>query len=1355
MTRAQKSDNKFKKRYIFLFFMGMGLMMGILNALQGMPAPVLAEGPEPQNTTGMDRTRPGYRPGIYVFYDWSNLDPSTAPITGGHMAFEWKRIEVAPGQYDWSIVDRWLAKEASLDKPAALGFLSYNAYCCGGDEVPPFLYRQHPDMRVICEDSWSIPKYWSPSYLAELEKFIMEAGKRYDGDPRISFIEIDVGIYGETKPADNAHKKCLQQAGLTSDLWAQTVNRIVDIHRRAFANTPLILQYAPFFDSMAERREVTDYAASRGVGLKHNGLRPDLDSAIIDRPGYFLEGAGQYDPMLKWWQQVPIGWESYEAQYMTGPTNTMWGIFNGLDKHADYFVFSRDLVTSPDREKMLRFALAHLGKTVDNSPSAWVAMRETELKWYPQWGNYDFFMEQNDDVPGGRTVPLWNVSSAPEGRYARRTDVATGNPAMYFDIQDDYLYNIRERVRLNITYYDVGTDRFEVRYDAWSDPNKLAGVVQKTNTGQWKTVSWTLTDARFANRQPGGGEHPGSDFHIHALDQHDETIHLVQVERLDLPPTPVPTNTPVFHPNPTPTWTPEPSQVRHRVYYRQGQNGYQGVVDTTLNQWNEQGNFSRSEHLISRSTHSQRALIRFDEIELPAGVQLDRAILQVYTLSKTNSSTFYVRAFDMITPWDGSANWNQATSSTSWVAPGLKAGEDFAIPYLDFQFQYNRTGQWVELDVTEAARRWLSNPSSNRGLLLDICAPADVGVQFASSDYGDINYRPRLVLEYLDPNYHPPTATATPPTTPTPTATPQPTATSTPAIPAQTIERYPEADTYFSQWYPYHQFGQDDRLVVRSFSVSDAFVRFDLSDIPLGSQIIEARLDLVALEASNANTLRLQVQRVNRPWEETQLNWEQAQDGVPWTDGGASAIPDDRLDTVFATYLLRTVPMQISLDVSSLVREWVQQGIPNHGLILHGESSGHVQYEFGSREQADDHLRPRLVVKFIPASGTPIPTATPIPTRTPTPTLTPSPTATPTATLTPSPTATPTPIHEQMASIALPAVADTYINQWRPENHYDQSSSLYVRNGDIQQVLLRFNLADIPPRAIITKADLQLWVKDRTNPNSLVATVYALRRPWDEGTADFYQSQANHPWEIPGAKGSFDRDPQPLVSALLPSSGLVPFSITDIVQQWVREPASNHGLIIGSHQSSGAVAFAFASREDMEPDHRPHLLVYYYIPPTPTPSPTPAYTPTPTVTATYTPTPTHTPTPTATPTPSITLPAPRLINPGDNAAYSGGNALIELQWEPLPGGLPVGAEYVVHVGVRVGPGPQDIEWRLVEPVGPNTTFYVPNWLFGQAPQPFGRAYPWYVQVGIVHRDGEQVQIIPISQPSEIRTFFWN
>ncbi|NOX62878.1 MAG: LysM peptidoglycan-binding domain-containing protein [Chloroflexi bacterium] len=147
-----------------------------------------------------------------------------------------------------------------------------------------------------------------------------------------------------------------------------------------------------------------------------------------------------------------------------------------------------------------------------------------------------------------------------------------------------------------------------------------------------------------------------------------------------------------------------------------------------------------------------------------------------------------------------------------------------------------------------------------------------------------------------------------------------------------------------------------------------------------------------------------------------------------------------------------------------------------------------------------------------------------------------------------------------------------------------------------------------------------------------------------------------------------------------------------------------------------------------------------YTPPPPTPTPKP--------------TPKSTPTPTKSPTPAITLAAPILLTPGDNAAFKGQDALIVLEWRN-PNGLPEGVENVLYIGVKVGPEPDAIDWRFKEPVGGATDFRVPSWLFGQAPQAYGRTYVWYVEAAVVTSGGDAFTSSPVSPPSEQRRFVWN
>jgi hypothetical protein len=114
--------------------------------------------------------------------------------------------------------------------------------------------------------------------------------------------------------------------------------------------------------------------------------------------------------------------------------------------------------------------------------------------------------------------------------------------------------------------------------------------------------------------------------------------------------------------------------------------------------------------------------------------------------------------------------------------------------------------------------------------------------------------------------------------------------------------------------------------------------------------------------------------------------------------------------------------------------------------------------------------------------------------------------------------------------------------------------------------------------------------------------------------------------------------------------------------------------------------------------------------------------------------------------------APILTNPGDQGSYSGETAQIVLEWQPAPGtGLPSGAFYRVTIlytekGTEVAQQP---------PETTATGMRVPLWLWGLADQP-ARKYAWFVQIVQRTTDGKGgTRLVPLSLPSEKRTFYWN
>jgi len=174
---------------------------------------------------------------------------------------------------------------------------------------------------------------------------------------------------------------------------------------------------------------------------------------------------------------------------------------------------------------------------------------------------------------------------------------------------------------------------------------------------------------------------------------------------------------------------------------------------------------------------------------------------------------------------------------------------------------------------------------------------------------------------------------------------------------------------------------------------------------------------------------------------------------------------------------------------------------------------------------------------------------------------------------------------------------------------------------------------------------------------------------------------------------------------------------------------------------------------------------------TPSPTPTPTVTPTPVdtatpmiivVTVTPLPTSTSTPSPTLTPTPIptpslITSPAPvfkydapTLLRPDNGVAFHGEDAIIEIRWEPVPGGLSEDEFYAISFRYtqekKIQYSGDDTKEPFWRPQG--SLFYL------KADQP-ERRYEWdvtVVQVGL-DAEGEKVAV-PLSPTSETRFFTW-
>ena len=97
-----------------------------------------------------------------------------------------------------------------------------------------------------------------------------------------------------------------------------------------------------------------------------------------------------------------------------------------------------------------------------------------------------------EDVNAGPDkAPAWKVLS----------------PYIYFDVDNGFAGSLKGPVEAEVTYLDQGTGDFNLQYNDPANPYQMAGgTMQMQNSGEWRTVSFSLPNPAFTNRQNGGAD---------------------------------------------------------------------------------------------------------------------------------------------------------------------------------------------------------------------------------------------------------------------------------------------------------------------------------------------------------------------------------------------------------------------------------------------------------------------------------------------------------------------------------------------------------------------------------------------------------------------------------------------------------------------------------------------------------------------------------------------------------------------------------------------------------------------------------------------------------------------------------
>jgi len=397
--------------------------------------------------------------------------------------------------------------------------------------------------------TYCTPYYPNTVWQGFYDEFVAAMGRHYDGNPafpNLAWVGVATGIDEEVVERKD-WSYCSYDYG-PSPAFSAWCLRVQATYNRAFPTIPQFIQ--PTVHNAHIFAEAAAKFAKRSSGIKVNGLEPDVASAELRFDGRLVGGVTGAAEI--WHESIPTG---YEPKRGNGVEGSYWFFMQALSTHPWLLDVQMANIEQAYRSQLttgfpiLDFTREHLGKTVTDTEDVWIVLTETAWQdsgytgsdgvkrtYGPHHGDYEYWLYERRDAPlsktvarrgeeKGREIPAAALSHVYGWAGVRRTDQASGNHFMSFDVDGRYAERFSVW-RLDLTVLNTpGT--FLVEYVA---PNgELIDVLVTKGTGLGPLNTWVdctveIPGADWTNRLPGG-----VDFRIHSNGDGDEFVHRIIV----------------------------------------------------------------------------------------------------------------------------------------------------------------------------------------------------------------------------------------------------------------------------------------------------------------------------------------------------------------------------------------------------------------------------------------------------------------------------------------------------------------------------------------------------------------------------------------------------------------------------------------------------------------------------------------------------------------------------------------------------------------------------------------------------------------------------------------------------------
>jgi len=273
---------------------------------------------------------------------------------------QWNKLNPAKGVYDWTELEKLLNALAEHNMGYALRVLPYTPSFIRSDFppqedydwTPPFVYKMGAkkiqiDLRGTEYHAYA-PVWDDPIYLQAVKDFAKALAEKYDGDPRIEYI--DVRTFGEWGEWHTSHI-------LGSVMPADSVLKdMLDYYASVFKKTQLVLPSNGFGD-------IYTHALDLGITKRDDGFigipgRPDtLLRAYNANLPTIAENIAGYRTMLTYDDLIPGGSQKWTAERWVDAITTAHLTYYVLDQDNDcgYYFYKDNKALADSMSKVIGY----------------------------------------------------------------------------------------------------------------------------------------------------------------------------------------------------------------------------------------------------------------------------------------------------------------------------------------------------------------------------------------------------------------------------------------------------------------------------------------------------------------------------------------------------------------------------------------------------------------------------------------------------------------------------------------------------------------------------------------------------------------------------------------------------------------------------------------------------------------------------------------------------------------------------------------------------------------------------------------------------------------------------------------